>query len=277
MFSNIMVPLDGSPLAERALPYAEGMAAALGATVHLVAVVETLAYAAWTPMPTYTSPEDFETATRRATAYLEAQQQRLSKVGVAALPVQLTGSASSTLLDYEQSAAIDLTVICSHGRSGIKRLALGSIAAALIQQGDTPVLLIPAEGSAEVHDHALVPLDGSKRAEESLRALHGLTPGLIREATLLHVVHPPERPEDGETYLAAVALREQRPDLTLHYRVEQGNATERIIAAIGDDKLAIMTTHGRSDLTRWALGSVAERVARGAGAPVLLVRKQGRA
>jgi nucleotide-binding universal stress UspA family protein len=275
MFNKIMVPLDGSSLAERALPYAERLAGATGATIHLVAVVEVLANAAWAPMPVYLSAADLEAAIGRATAYVETQQQRLKHAGVESEVVQLTGSPAATLLEYERSAGTDLTVMCSHGRSGLKRLVLGSVAGELIQLGDTPILLIPAEGNAEVHDHALVPLDGSRRAEAALHVLNGLVPGVVREATLLHVIHPPEQLAEGEEYLASVSLRIQRPDLAVHTRVEQGNAIEQIIAAIGNDKLAVMTTHGRSALTRWALGSVAERVARGATAPVLLVRKGG--
>src|SRR5919199_457009 len=146
MFQQIMVPLDGSELAERALPCAARLGVATGATLHLVHVVElmppptgpfALAY-----MPSGIHGDLVAQETQQATEYLAKMRERVAANGVPVRTEQMLGIAAAALLDYESDAGIDLVVLCSHGRTGLARFALGSVAEHLLRHGTAPVLLV---------------------------------------------------------------------------------------------------------------------------------------
>lgn len=279
MFHHLLVPLDGSELAERALPFAERVARATGATIHLVRVVvppsdhELDAWAAdamYIPAGYYTDMLDSET--RHATAYLDRIHAQMSAIGLHVRAAPLIGHAASTLLDYERTAGIDLVVMSSHGRTGLARLAFGSVADHLLHHGAVPMLLVQVIGDPAGLGGVVVPLDGSARAEEALGIVTSLPHDVLGEVTLLRVIDAPEQRAAADRYLARVAERLERAQLVCQCRVEQGDPAEAIIAAAGATRLVAMTTHGRTGLTRWVLGSVADRVAHSGTSGVLLVR-----
>jgi len=147
MFGQIMIPLDGSERAEQALPYAEYVASASGATLHLVCVVErpsaVRAQGVGAPVNVY---EPVIAAQREeATAYLERVRARLEGDGRSVQVELLDGDEASALLDYAHAAGIDLVVMTSHGRAGLTRWALGSVADRVAHGSAVPVLLVPVE------------------------------------------------------------------------------------------------------------------------------------
>jgi nucleotide-binding universal stress UspA family protein len=210
--------------------------------------------------------------TQHATAYLDRMRERVAANGVHVRTEQMVGYAAAALLDYERDAGIDLVVMCSHGRSGLARFALGSVAERLLHHGAAPVLLVRPFGAPVTLQHAVVPLDGSERAEEALRVVDQLAHDIVHEVTLLRVIGAAQEGPEAERYLDEVAPRLTQEHLACRRRVEQGDPAETIIDVAGTDKLVVMATRGRSGLLRWALGSVADRVARGGAAAVLLVR-----
>ncbi len=278
MFEQIMVPLDGSELAERALPSAARLARLSTATLHLVRVVDMLMGAAWSPAPAYIPADWYETEAREAAAYLEAQRLRLEAEDVTACAVPLTGQVAPTLLDYERQTPIDLVVMCSHGRGGLARFALGSVAERLLHYGTAPLLLVRAFGPPISPDQpgllarVVVPLDGSERAEQALAIAESLAASTEREIVLVQVTEHSQQHAAADLYLAETARRLEQRGLACQRRVEEGDPAERIVAASGPQDLIVMATHGRMGLARWALGSVADRVARVATGEVLLVR-----
>ena len=274
MFRQIMVPLDGSALAERALPNVEQLAPVTGATIHLVTVVEPLPHPGWAPMPAYVDPTLYEMTTANATAYIGRQRDRLAAAGVEVRTALLGGSATASLLDYERDAGIDLVVMASHGRTGLARFALGSVAGQLLLYGAAPVLLVRAFGDVALPDRVLVPLDGSPLAEQALGAVRVLAHQLVKDITLLRAVHNDDQRGEAEEYLEGQATRSRLEGFTVETRVEIGDPATLIIAAADFSRLVVMATHGRSGPSRWALGSVADRVTHGGTAPVLLLRKQ---
>jgi len=267
-----MVPLDGSDRAEQALPYATQLAKAMAATLHLVRVNDFVVSVGWTFAPPYISPDTYEAEATRVAAYLTALRQRLEGEGLQVRSEVLTGMAALSLLDYERAAHVDLVVMCSHGRSGVARFALGSVADRLLRHGSAPVLLVRAFSAPLDLTRVVVPLDGSARAEAALDALAALARTVVREVTLLRVIGDEEEETEAQAYLTTAALRVQQDQLTCRQRVGRGDPAATIIEAAGKDALVIMATHGRSGLTRWALGSVADRVSREGAAGVLLVR-----
>jgi nucleotide-binding universal stress UspA family protein len=252
----------------------------MGATLHLVRVVEPPA-----PLtsPSFYAPisvyDEFMAAERReAQAYLERVRGRVSGEGVPTHLERLDGAAAVALLDYEREAGIDLVVMCSHGRSGLARFALGSVAERLLRHGAAPVLLVRAYGPPAALAHIVIPLDGSPGAEAALQAATHLSRAVVQEVTLLRVIDAPEEGAEAERYLEGAAHRLQHTGLMrggearCRRLVRQGDPAQVIVETAGTERLVVMATHGRSGVTRWALGSVADRVARGGAAAVLLVR-----
>jgi nucleotide-binding universal stress UspA family protein len=276
MLRRIMVPLDGSELAERALPCAKQLAVLGDATLHLVRVVEPRPEMTWMPGPLYVAMRAYadpvERAEEAAAAYLNGLHTSLAAGGVRVEVAVPCGPAAATLLDYERTAAIDLAIMCSHGYGGLVRFALGSVAMHVLRHGAVPVLLVRAFGGPVPLQRVIVPLDGSPRAEKVLGTVQDLAGPVVREVTLLRVVDGPDEGPAVERYLDAVAQRLQGAGLVCGRQVERGDPAQVIIDVAGTDKLVVMATHGRSGLTRWALGSVADRVARHGATAVLLVR-----
>ena len=158
MFTQIMVPLDGSALAERALPSAARLAAATGATLHLVRVVEPLPGAVSVYRSVTEPSRHLDREARAATEYLDTIRTRLTAEGVRVEVHRRLGHALDALLQEQRTAGIDLVVMCSHGRGGVSRVALGSVATGLLQRGTAPVLLARAFGTPVALEHAVVPL-----------------------------------------------------------------------------------------------------------------------
>ncbi len=148
MFVRIMVPLDGSELAERALPYARELAAATRATLHLVRVVDlppaVKTHRLGAPVNVYAAV--IAAQRDEANAYLEDARAREEDAGRTVTVQRLDGDAASVLLDYVLEAGIDTVVMTSHGGSGLTRWALGTIADRVMRGGTVPVLLVPAGG-----------------------------------------------------------------------------------------------------------------------------------
>lgn len=272
MVRQIMVPLDGSALAERALPGAVRLATATGATLRLVRVVEPLPGDVSVYGPVTVPSRHLDLETRAAAEYLEDVQVRVATEGVRVETHQRVGHALDTLLKEQRSTRIDLVVMCGRGHGGLARAALGSVATGLVQQGTAPVLLARTFGDPVSLDQAVVPLDGSAHAEAALRLVERLAGSVIHEVTLLRVIDAPVQGPDAERYLEQVARSLRATGVRCTWQVEQGQPAEHIRAVAGRSKLVVMSTRGHGAVRRWALGSVADRVARDGGLDVLLAR-----
>jgi len=292
MITKVMVPLDGSELAERALAPAGALAQATGADLCLVRVVPRAAHlparllsplaagatAAWpTPaLETRSADAPLDLATRQEVAaiYLEEMRERLTlTLGRHVAADLLLGDVAESLLDYERSAGVDLVVMCSHGRVGLPRCVLGSVADHLLRHGTAALLMLTPTGDPVCLAQVIVPLDGSVRAEATVDMVRRLGPHLAREVTLLHVLGDPEQRCYAEQYLDEVVGQLDRDAAAvITRRIVDGDPARAIVRAASPDRLIIMATHGRSGMSRWLLDSVADRVAHGGAAGVLLVR-----
>lgn len=284
----MLVPLDGSASAEQALPVAERLALALGWRV-LLARVSTLV--TWTAiMASEGAPvipevyqrmlDDEDEMTR---AYLAKQAATLTAKGVETQIVQGQGDPASFLIDLEQQRHISLTVMTTHGRTGLARFALGSVANRLLHGAHAPVLLLRAFGRDCAPDplaKILVPLDGSALAEQALPVALRLAGGIAQDVLLLRVAQAEATSEEIaslRSYLADVDER-MRPAFSargcrLTSDALLGEVAEQLTRrAEADCRMIIMTTHGRRGVSRWALGSVADRALHGGVTPLLLVR-----
>lgn len=280
MFKHIMVPVNGSELAERALPCAQRLAMATGATVHLTRVVAPLPEQPWA-IPAYYVPAGlYETDVELANDELRSLRARLDAAGVASQVTCLstTWDVGVALLDYERRAGIDLVVMATHERPALRRWATNSVAERLAGRGGAPVLLARSWGAAFTLEHAVVPLDGSDWAEGALAAVEQLVPAVVRRVTLLRVVATPAEGVEAERYLARVVERLRAAgsplstQASVECRVAQGQPARAILEVASATSLVVMAPRHVSGLAAWALNSVTDKVARGGAAAVLIAR-----
>lgn len=284
MYGKILIPLDGSELAETIFRRARWLMSRLEVGVNLLYVAH---------------PNEPELLPMYQ-AYIQHQAERLSsgESGVARVRAEVMGGyPADSILRYADLNEIDLIMIASHGRSGIRRFVLGSVADRVLRASKVPVWLIRAgrPGGKELKK-VLVPLDGSLLAERVLPHVEALAKpanGAV-EVTLLRVSEPPVSlgPEQtrswsrlieehlmdagkiAEEYLALVGVRLANHGISANSEVLVGEPASQIAdyAARRDFDLIAIASHGHSGITRWAYGNVADRIVRGAPCDVFLVR-----
>jgi nucleotide-binding universal stress UspA family protein len=307
VYRSLLVPLDGSEFAEHALPLAASVARRAGAGLRLVRVHVSLA-------SPYSGSELAADVTLDATirenesAYLEGVVNRLT----ASVPVHVSGTladgpVADALHEHAQTVAADLVVMATHGRGGLSRFWLGSVADALVRRLPMPVLLVrPQDGAADltrdhVLHHILVPLDGSELAEQALGPAVVLGNLMQADYLLVRVVDPLQAAgldtaghpisglvaegrkrllEHATAYLDGLAEQLREQAVQVHTRaIVSFQTAEAILGQAGTHPTDLITlaTHGRGGLTRLLLGSVADKVMRGALTPVLVHRPVAKA
>jgi nucleotide-binding universal stress UspA family protein len=302
-FGSIMVPLDGSPLAERALPLGLDLAERARARFRLVLVHQSL------PAPVDKAAARLavkvELAVRRAEReYLRTTQTRLGRTATKGRVrgVTLTGPVGDALADYVSELGVDLVVMATHGRGGFERAWLGSVADRLVRTLEIPVLLVRAgtePGTEAVSGGpVLVPLDGSSRAEEALGPALALARLWDVDLQLIQVVRPvmlasdpalplPSAYDEVGTSVGRNVAQDYLDDVAEQVRATGVRATANAVlgwgavdallelAVPGRVGVLALATHGRGGLRRAALGSVADKLVRGASVPVLVCRPRG--
>ena len=210
MVKKLVVGLDGSPLAEAALPYAEVFARANQAAVVLVRVArvgEMPEEPPEEPVPsaapaTRTRPADISresTVEQRevyeAERYLHAVAERLRSEGLVTETVVAVGEPAIVLVEEAQTRQAEVLILSTHGRSGFGRWIYGSVADQVMRRSSVPVLLVPPacrlSWPRDRPPRILVPLDGSELARDVLAPAEHLAEALGAEIVLLRVVEPP--------------------------------------------------------------------------------------
>jgi len=176
MFKRLLVPLDGSALAEQAIPSAVRLAHATGGSILLVRAVNPLREFTIYPEMTITSQDIVKEEINGAAAYLSQIASSKQLAGIETHTAVLSGPIAASILDAAYEHQIDAIILCSHGRTGVKRWVLGSVAEEVVRHSSIPVLLLhepgqKSRGLAPLIPHpirVLVALDGSPLAEEIL-------------------------------------------------------------------------------------------------------------
>jgi nucleotide-binding universal stress UspA family protein len=276
MLQRILVPTDGSPLSEYALPLTEIFARAQAAEVILARVVEPPTWFAFEPDGVTTAEiyqEIVDAVDHEAQTHLEGLVKQLQGAGLHARGELLRGSPSLVLLDYEQHLAPDLVIMGTHGRSGVLRFALGSVADRLVREGTAPVLLIRSQSPARtVGETALVPLDGSDLAAQALSLVKVLAGQPIRRVRLLRAIATADKRAGASRYLEGIAQELAARGLEVETSVQVAKPGDAIAAEAPRADLVIISTHGRSGFDRLRHGSVADYVVHQSTIPTLLVR-----
>jgi nucleotide-binding universal stress UspA family protein len=276
MFRRILVPTDGSALAERSFPLAERIALSQGASVVLARVVPPITWLGYDPTA-YGTPnvyqELFDTMDDDCRRYLGRAADRFHAVGIDAETEMRHGIPGAALLDLEEQLGPDLVVMGTHGHSGLARFAMGSVADLMVRDGTAPVLLVRAFAPAlSALLHALVPLDGSALAETALPMVEALAIRPVAEVQLLRAVNMESDRAIASLYLDGIANRLRAYGVKVKSTIVVAPAVEAIARAAERADLVVISTHGRGGFERIRYGSVATDAIRNLATPTLLVR-----
>jgi len=280
-------PLDGSELAERAIPYTKNLAKTRGSEVILFTV--SIAFV--------------EQLDRPMKAYLELNAKELQSQGIKASTAIAYGDVADEIIGFAEKNNIDLIIISTHGYSGIKRWVLGSVARKVLYGTCAHVLLIksktPKVSEVELK-RLLLPLDGSPFSEAPIPFVEELTKGTETEIILTVVSEPPLVPSYGDRpinptwekyrdtlwaemqqqaseYIGRIKTRLEKRRVKVKSQVitgELGKVAESIMKAAQKENvdLIAMATHGRTGVSRWVYGGITNRIVEQSLQPVLLIR-----
>jgi nucleotide-binding universal stress UspA family protein len=269
MLRRILAPTDGSPESEKALPLAEQIAFAQGAEVILAFIIDQ-------PAVTMGRLSGAETPEQEAAAHIGAIEERLKAAGVRARSVVERGPVAATLLDRERAEQPDLLVMATHGRTGLARFALGSVADRMVREGTAPVLVVRRSTvPSDRLGSAMVLLDGSRFGEGALAIAGELAGKPLRSIKLLRVVADPADRGPAESYLEGAARQLAASGLEVTMAVDVGDTRHVIERAAKGHDIVVLSTHGRGGFDRLRHGSVADYLVRYLDQPVLLVRATG--
>ena len=294
---RILVPLDGSRLAEAALPIAARLAAAFGATIALLHVIEKDA-------PSTVHGEPHLANAVQANEYLVRLTQQLVATGlkvdyhVHEAPV---GDVPRSIASHAEEHNSDLIIVCTHGGGGLRRGLWGSIAQRVLQLSRRPVLLAraataPSSASSFAPATIMVPLDGTAAAEAALPDATSLAHALKAGLRLVMVVptldkvageHQPKatflpgttrmlldvQQEQATVYLENLAASIRAAGVEAVAEVRRGGPVAELAADAAEhgDGLVVAATHGRAGLQAIWTTSVATRLLKRTNAPILLV------
>lgn len=297
MFRKILLPLDGSQLSEGIIPYASQLAAGLGAKLTVLYVAQPATGGRRAPAPSVTRvPEGTVMAVKD---YLQEAEARLKQGGAPQVASQVVaGEPAPEIVRLAGAGGYDLIAMATHGRSGLGRWVFGSTTDKVLHSTALPMLLIRPKPSGQGQpaprpiNTLVVPLDGSSLAENVMPVAEGLSRWMTLKMAVLRIVpsvgmlyagfepyaYDPALDKDLDKlagqYLKNVTEGLQRQGVQATAHQLRGYAASQIISfAEGmPGSMVVMSTHGRSGVGRWLLGSVADRVVRSSSEPMLLIR-----
>jgi nucleotide-binding universal stress UspA family protein len=296
MYTRMLIPLDGSTVAEQVLPYARFLGKALAIPVELLGVVDPEALVALADPAQGRHIDTLVAETMRRTAlYLETNARSISGAQVKCSVEK--GTPAEVVIEKATADKNALIVMATHGRSGIQRWLLGSVADKVLHGATNHLFLVRSTDQGKTDGEAplqtvIVPLDGSPLAEQVLPYVLDLTRKMKLKVVLTraYALPPSVSAEDYGFYSADLLdhleaeardyLQQKANEINakgvenVASVVNPGYGAEEIITLGRNtpDNFIAMSTHGRSGIQRWVLGSVTDRVVRHSGDPVLIIR-----
>lgn len=295
MFKHILLPLDGSQLAESALPVVAYLANKLKAQVTLLHIIEKNAPASIHGQHHLTNEDEacqyLQNIAEKAfspelTVYRHVHTEEVSKV-------------SQSIVQHSDELEPDLIVMCAHGEGGLRDVVVGSIAQQVIASGTIPVLLLqPEKDAAEFSsfERILVALDGNPEHESGyvlaaeLAAELGAAVHLIQVVPTLSTLNPKQSAtgtllpkttaalleideDNASEYLEEKITRLLKAGVTVSAEVERGDPARQVVqsADTQNSQLIVLGTHGKSGMNAFWAGSVAPKIVEQTHRPILLV------
>lgn len=299
MYSKLLVTLDGSSLSECILPYTRVLARKLHLSVDLLRVVEReVVEVAVNPKENYSYADaeaDLRTDSNNYLNGVAASFQDVPKVNC----FTLVGEPVEVILEKAAETDNTLLAMSTHGRSGLQRWYLGSVADKVLHAVRNPMLLVKGNeqpgspaGEAAI-DRIILPLDGSELAEQALPHIKALSAGLDAAIDIVRVYSLLTNAYYAEGYVPNFEeiIDQMREEISAYVAgktaeldadglkhgdgiIKEGDPAANIIdlAQETPNSLIAMCSHGRSGIGRWVLGGTADRVIRHSGDPVLVIR-----
>jgi nucleotide-binding universal stress UspA family protein len=281
VFTKLLVPLDGTAESAVALPLARTVAGATGATVLLMQVV----------LPRMLGADDAAKAGQESLSRI-ADELGKSNLRVASV-VQAAAAPADAILRQAREGGADLIVMATHGRGGLARAVLGSVAERVVADSPVPVLLLRPGGHRVTRiQRLLVPVDGTPGGILALGVAAPFARATGAQIVLLQVVVPlapyagvdaafidpawdDEALASAEHYVSGLAARLERAGLTAEGRATVGQPADTIVRTVAETgaDVIVMSTHALTGPARAVLGSTADEVVRTGDRPVLLVRQ----
>ena len=289
MWERILIPLDGSDLAELAIPYTEELAGAFNAEVVLVYVSE---------------PAESQYRHMHQ-LYIEEMSEKMGshikdyRVGMVN-PIVLSGEPAEEIIDYADKNDVSLIIMASHGRSGMTPWATGSVTNKVLHATKVPVLLIRATKSPQrapgkhLLNRILLPLDGSEAGEAAVPYIQELIDRLESEVILLgvapagqhvrtvggldYILYPEQHLElvkaEAGKYFDKVCHSLTGTKGTIGVELKVGDVAREIIklAEETNTSLIAISAHGHSGIEKWVFGSIAHKILQVSNIPILVVR-----
>ncbi len=283
MFEKILIPLDGSELAEKSLDYVEMIARPLNSEVVLL-----------------TSCKPNQGLELPFTAYLQQKLKDLDSSGIRKIWSIVQGRPADQILRFSEKNDIDLIIISTHGHTGHREWTMGEVTEEVLHKSQIPVLLIHSADSAirpNAFKHILVPLDGSQTAERILPYVRTMAQAFEAKVSLLRVIRPMKLTSikdsdqeyhwaeqhdelvnhlkrDSEHYLRAKESTFTEANIPVSSTIVVGRPSQEVLQYIESESvdLIAMATHGFSGIEKWAYGSVASKVIEESIKPILLFR-----
>jgi nucleotide-binding universal stress UspA family protein len=300
MYEDILVPMDGSPLAECVMPHAVALARAFNSQILLLNV---LARSSRPDGRSAVDPLEWRLRRTEAESYLHDVSARLQEAGIAAEAHILEGDAAEQIVGFVRERHIGLTIMSSHGQSGLSGWNVSSVVQKVILRAYTSLLIVRAyQPAAEdvaglSYGRVLLPLDGSQRAESVLPVAGALARAAGAHLLLAHVVQRPEMPRrvplsNEETELAERLVERNQASASQYLadistRLPPGCVETRMLisnhvaaslqelAEQEDVDLVLLSAHGYSGETRWPYGGVVASFVAYGSAPLLIVQDVG--
>lgn len=272
MIRNILLATDGSDVATTAVEQGLAIASKLDATVHVVSVLEDDGQAT-------------DAARTRHRGVVETVEDDAADRGISVVTNVPTGDPGRTILEYADDNGIDLLVLGTHGRTGLRRWLMGSVATVVVREARCPVLTVNADVTDVAHDvdDVLLATDGRPGVEGAVE--HGLDLAGAFGATVhaVYVVNDVNSrlsrvleafEEIGERSTSEIAERAEERGLEASRSIERGLPHEELVAYATDHDvdLVVVGTESRSGLDRLVAGSVSQRLIASSPVPVLSAR-----
>lgn len=300
---HVLVPLDGSPLAEGALAWAVAVAQALPARVTLLRVLEKPSISCSTSH--HHDAVDWEMRRVEAQSQLTRIDRELKARALTSSIELLEGRPAEQIINFAMAQHVDLVVLSSHGEGGLTGWALSSTVSMVVARTHNSVLLVPARategrriGEVQIR-RLLVPLDCSPRAECILPLATALSRAHDAEIILAHVVPEPEMPRrlppsgedlaiasalternrvEAERYLGELRDRLVEQNLRVRTRIVVSSQRARAIRAMADETgvdIVMVSAHGRTGDPTERYGSIAARLLEQSRRPILVLQDLG--
>jgi nucleotide-binding universal stress UspA family protein len=294
MFDPILVPLDGSLLAECVLPQVVAIGQAFNAKIVLLHVMDKNTAGASKEIIDLINWQINKTEVK---LYLNRIGDRLQNSGLKAETIVLEGPVAESITEFSQNQGVKLVILGSHGASGLRKCRISSITYEIIHGASTSVLIVRAHQLPEQHyDRILVPLDGSWRAENVLPMVNRLARFHKSQIQIVHVVKNPEMArhlphtqedidlsnrivarnrEEAIHYLDQLQLDSHQAGIDVQtHLIICDNAAMALHELVEQEKidLVVLNAHGYSGNNQWPYGSTVNNFILYGKVPLLIVQ-----